>query len=119
MIMRAERIKILEGPLEDKRGITKQIYKGVIFFHYENESENCGCFCAKAQICEQMNFLQIYSKERVLNQMPIFLRISQHHPSLLYHLTKLWKEGKILASKFRNSHFHFMNISKLLFYFES
>ncbi|KAI3756359.1 hypothetical protein L1987_56179 [Smallanthus sonchifolius] len=52
-------------PLEDKRGITKQIYKGVIFFHYENESENCGCFCAKAQICEQMNFLQIYSKERV------------------------------------------------------
>ncbi|KAI3793475.1 hypothetical protein L1987_36094 [Smallanthus sonchifolius] len=49
-------VRILEGPLEDKRGIVKQIYKGVIFLHDENESENCGYFCAKALICEKMNF---------------------------------------------------------------
>ncbi|KAK1409632.1 hypothetical protein QVD17_36161 [Tagetes erecta] len=49
-------VRILEGPLEDKRGIVKQIYKGVIFLHDENETENCGYFCAKAQICEKMNF---------------------------------------------------------------
>ncbi|KAK9061290.1 hypothetical protein SSX86_018470 [Deinandra increscens subsp. villosa] len=49
-------VRILEGPLEDKRGIVKQIYKGVIFLHDENESENCGYFCAKAQICEKMDF---------------------------------------------------------------
>ncbi|KAJ0704912.1 putative ribosomal protein L2, domain 2 [Helianthus annuus] len=47
-------VRILEGPLEDKRGIVKQIYKGVIFLHDENESENCGYFCAKAKICEKM-----------------------------------------------------------------
>jgi len=42
--------------LQDKRGIVKQIYKGVIFLHDENETENCGYFCAKAQICEKMDF---------------------------------------------------------------
>nr|XP_043631460.1 protein RNA-directed DNA methylation 3 isoform X2 [Erigeron canadensis] len=47
-------VRILEGPLEDKKGIVKQIYKGVVFLHDENESENCGYFCAKAQICEKM-----------------------------------------------------------------
>ncbi|KAL8247566.1 hypothetical protein R6Q59_008782 [Mikania micrantha] len=49
-------VRILEGPLEDKRGIVKQIYKGVVFMHDENESENCGYSCAKAQICEKMEF---------------------------------------------------------------
>ncbi|XP_076946999.1 protein RNA-directed DNA methylation 3 [Bidens hawaiensis] len=49
-------VRILEGPLEDKRGIVKQLYKGVVFLHDENESENCGYFCAKANICEKMDF---------------------------------------------------------------
>lgn len=40
--------------LQDKQGIVKQIYKGVIFLQDENESENCGFFCAKSQICEKM-----------------------------------------------------------------
>lgn len=47
-------VRVLEGPLEDKRGIVKQIYKGVVFLHDENLQENCGYFCAKAQICEKM-----------------------------------------------------------------
>nr|GEV62812.1 zinc finger, CCHC-type, transcription elongation factor Spt5 [Tanacetum cinerariifolium] len=55
-------VRILEGPLEDKRGIVKQIYKGVIFLHDENESENCGYFCAKAQICEKMDFSADFPK---------------------------------------------------------
>lgn len=51
--------------LQDKRGIVKQIYKGVIFLHDENESENCGYFCAKAQICEKMDFSADFSKGKV------------------------------------------------------
>lgn len=51
--------------LQDKRGIVKQIYKGVVFFHDENETENCGYFCAKAQICEKMDFSSDFSKGKV------------------------------------------------------
>ncbi|KAI3721463.1 hypothetical protein L2E82_32475 [Cichorium intybus] len=47
-------VRVLEGPLKNKQGIVKQIYKGVVFLHDENEEENCGYFCAKAQICEMM-----------------------------------------------------------------
>ncbi|KAJ9562633.1 LOW QUALITY PROTEIN: hypothetical protein OSB04_007793 [Centaurea solstitialis] len=49
-------VRALEGPLEDKKGIVKQIYKRVVFLLDENETEHCGYFCAKAQICEKMEF---------------------------------------------------------------
>ena len=48
-----------------KKGIVKQIYKGVVFLLEENETENCGYFCAKAQICEKMVFSEDLLKEKV------------------------------------------------------
>lgn len=51
--------------LQDKRGTVKQLYKGVVFLHDENESENCGYSCAKANICEKMDFSSDIFKGKV------------------------------------------------------
>ncbi|OAY45822.1 protein RNA-directed DNA methylation 3 isoform X2 [Manihot esculenta] len=48
-------VRVLEGPLKDRQGIAKQIYRGVIFMYDQNyETENGGYFCSKAQMCEKI-----------------------------------------------------------------
>ncbi|XP_010032136.2 protein RNA-directed DNA methylation 3 isoform X1 [Eucalyptus grandis] len=47
-------VRVLEGPSKDKEGIVKQIYRGIVFLHNENEEENGGYTCCKAQCCEKM-----------------------------------------------------------------
>ncbi|EEF28368.1 suppressor of ty, putative [Ricinus communis] len=47
-------VKVVEGPLKDRQGTVKQIYRGIIFMHDQNETENGGYFCSKAQLCEKI-----------------------------------------------------------------
>ncbi|XP_052187929.1 protein RNA-directed DNA methylation 3 [Diospyros lotus] len=49
-------VKVLEGPLQGREGIVKQIYRGIIFFHDENEQENSGYMCCKSKLCEKIKF---------------------------------------------------------------
>ncbi|XP_011031637.1 PREDICTED: hornerin isoform X1 [Populus euphratica] len=58
-------VKVLEGPLKDRQGIVKQIYRGIIFIYDQNETEDCGYFCSKAQMCEKikLSFDACYGKD--------------------------------------------------------
>ncbi|KAH8497363.1 hypothetical protein H0E87_019870 [Populus deltoides] len=47
-------VKVLEGPLKDRQGIVKQIYRGIIFIYDQKETEDGGYFCSKAQMCEKI-----------------------------------------------------------------
>ncbi|KAI4373052.1 hypothetical protein MLD38_011220 [Melastoma candidum] len=47
-------VLVLEGLLKDRQGTVKQIYRGVVFALDENEVENGGYFCFKAQLCEKV-----------------------------------------------------------------
>ncbi|KDP30494.1 hypothetical protein JCGZ_16173 [Jatropha curcas] len=48
-------VRVLEGPLKDRQGIVKQIYRGVVFIYDQNDTENNGgYFCSKAQMCEKV-----------------------------------------------------------------
>ncbi|XP_048139960.1 protein RNA-directed DNA methylation 3 isoform X2 [Rhodamnia argentea] len=47
-------VRVLEGPSKDKEGIVKQIYRGIVFLYNENEEENGGYTCCKAQCCEKI-----------------------------------------------------------------
>ncbi|CAK7325384.1 unnamed protein product [Dovyalis caffra] len=47
-------VKVLEGPLKDRQGIAKQIYRGIIFIYDQNETEDGGYLCSKAQMCEKI-----------------------------------------------------------------
>jgi hypothetical protein len=40
--------------LQDRQGIVKQIYRGIIFIYDQNETEDGGYFCSKAQMCEKI-----------------------------------------------------------------
>ncbi|XP_073016419.1 uncharacterized protein [Primulina eburnea] len=48
-------VRVLEGPLKDKQGIVKKIYKGILFLCDESEQENDGYICIKGQLCEKVN----------------------------------------------------------------
>ncbi|KAJ6317426.1 hypothetical protein OIU76_013045 [Salix suchowensis] len=58
-------VKVLEGPLKDRQGIVKQIYRGIIFIYDQNETEDGGYFCSKAQMCEKikLSFDACYGKD--------------------------------------------------------
>ncbi|CAK9159695.1 unnamed protein product [Ilex paraguariensis] len=47
-------VRVLEGPLMGRQGIVKKIYRGTIFLYDENEQENGGYICSKAQLCEKV-----------------------------------------------------------------
>ncbi|KAK6933434.1 NGN domain [Dillenia turbinata] len=47
-------VRIVEGPYEGKEGIVKQVYRGIVFLHDENELENSGYVCTKSQRCEKI-----------------------------------------------------------------
>ncbi|XP_058007578.1 protein RNA-directed DNA methylation 3 isoform X2 [Hevea brasiliensis] len=57
-------VRVLEGPLKDRQGIAKQIYRGIIFMYDENETENGGYFCSKAQMCEKIKLSFDASSEK-------------------------------------------------------
>jgi hypothetical protein len=50
--------------LQDRQGIVKQIYRGIIFIYDQNETEDGGYFCSKAQMCEKikLSFDACYGK---------------------------------------------------------
>ncbi|KZV24250.1 hypothetical protein F511_01732 [Dorcoceras hygrometricum] len=50
-----DHVRVLEGPLKDKQGIVKKIYKGILFLCDETEQENDGYICIKGQLCEKVN----------------------------------------------------------------
>ncbi|KAL3649647.1 hypothetical protein CASFOL_006050 [Castilleja foliolosa] len=50
-----DNVRILEGPLKDREGIVKKIYKGILFLCDESEQENNGYICVKAKLCEKVN----------------------------------------------------------------
>ncbi|KAL6980301.1 hypothetical protein U1Q18_021943 [Sarracenia purpurea var. burkii] len=47
-------VRVLEGPLQDRQGMVKQIYRGIVFLYDENEQENSGYICCRSQICERV-----------------------------------------------------------------
>ncbi|XP_010933199.1 uncharacterized protein [Elaeis guineensis] len=51
-------VKVLEGPLQDRQGIVRHMYKGTLFIYDENETENSGFFCAKSASCENLKELK-------------------------------------------------------------
>ncbi|XP_010543567.1 PREDICTED: protein RNA-directed DNA methylation 3 isoform X2 [Tarenaya hassleriana] len=57
-------VKVSKGPLEGKQGVVRQVYRGVIFFHDENEEENGGYVCCKSQICEKIKLFTDVSNEK-------------------------------------------------------
>ncbi|XP_038678845.1 protein RNA-directed DNA methylation 3 isoform X2 [Tripterygium wilfordii] len=59
-----DKVRVLEGPLKDREGIVKQIYRGTIFMQDETETENGGYICARSQICEKVKFSFDASKEK-------------------------------------------------------
>lgn len=52
--------------LQDREGIVKQIYRGVVFALDENEVENGGYFCFKAQLCEKVKLAEEIPVGKVL-----------------------------------------------------
>ncbi|CAI9773016.1 unnamed protein product [Fraxinus pennsylvanica] len=57
-------VRVLDGPLKDKQGTVKKIYKGILFLCDESEQENNGYICVKAQLCEKINISGDASKEK-------------------------------------------------------
>ncbi|KAJ3696098.1 hypothetical protein LUZ60_001475 [Juncus effusus] len=45
-------VDVSVGPTEGKKGVVKHMYRGVLFIHSEDETENSGYFCAKSEHCE-------------------------------------------------------------------
>ncbi|KAJ9175488.1 hypothetical protein P3X46_014038 [Hevea brasiliensis] len=64
-------VRVLEGPLKDRQGIAKQIYRGIIFMYDENETENGGYFCSKAQMCEKIKLSFDASGEKGVESGPV------------------------------------------------
>ncbi|KAK4385688.1 protein RNA-directed DNA methylation 3 [Sesamum angolense] len=48
-----DHVLVMDGPLKDRQGIVKKIYKGILFLCDESEQENNGYICVKAQLCEK------------------------------------------------------------------
>ncbi|KAL8121354.1 uncharacterized protein LOC141659037 isoform X2 [Apium graveolens] len=57
-------VRILEGQLEGREGVVKQIYRGTVFIYNEAEQENSGYFCCKSQNCEKFKLLGDAGKEK-------------------------------------------------------
>nr|XP_027104908.1 protein RNA-directed DNA methylation 3-like [Coffea arabica] len=49
-----DRVRVLDGPMKDREGIVKKIYRGIIFLYNETVEENSGYICFKAQLCEKV-----------------------------------------------------------------
>ncbi|XP_008794002.2 protein RNA-directed DNA methylation 3 [Phoenix dactylifera] len=64
-------VKVLEGPLQDKQGIVKHMYKGTLFIYDENETENSGFFCAKSASCENMKESKGEKSSHSFSQAPM------------------------------------------------
>ncbi|KAJ0963140.1 hypothetical protein J5N97_028262 [Dioscorea zingiberensis] len=47
-------VKVLEGPLEDKQGGVRHMYKGILFIYDDLQLENSGLFCVRSEICEKI-----------------------------------------------------------------
>ncbi|XP_050212028.1 protein RNA-directed DNA methylation 3 [Mercurialis annua] len=57
-------VKVVEGLLKDRQGVIKQIYRGIVFMHDENENENGGYICSKGQLCEKVKLSFDISSEK-------------------------------------------------------
>ncbi|CAA2996799.1 Hypothetical predicted protein [Olea europaea subsp. europaea] len=55
---------VSDGPLKDRQGAVKEIYKGILFLCDESEPESNGYICVKAQLCEKVNISGDASKEK-------------------------------------------------------
>ncbi|KAL2548895.1 protein RNA-directed DNA methylation 3 [Forsythia ovata] len=56
-------VRVLDGPLKDRQGTVKKIYKGILFLCDGSEQENSGYICVKSQLCEKVNISGDGSKE--------------------------------------------------------
>ncbi|KAL0310460.1 UNVERIFIED_CONTAM: protein RNA-directed DNA methylation 3 [Sesamum calycinum] len=59
-----DHVLVMDGPLKDRQGIVKKIYKGILFLCDESEQENNGYICVKAQLCEKVNLTGDASNEK-------------------------------------------------------
>ncbi|KAL0286332.1 UNVERIFIED_CONTAM: protein RNA-directed DNA methylation 3 [Sesamum angustifolium] len=59
-----DHVLVMDGPLKDRQGIVKKIYKGILFLCDESEQENNGYICVKAQLCEKVNITGDASNEK-------------------------------------------------------
>nr|XP_009761364.1 PREDICTED: uncharacterized transmembrane protein DDB_G0289901-like isoform X3 [Nicotiana sylvestris] len=57
-------VRVLDGPLKDRQGIVKQIYKGVVFLYDQSEQDNSGYLCVKGQMCEKITRSDGISNEK-------------------------------------------------------
>lgn len=51
--------------MQDRQGIVKQIYKGVVFLYDQSEQDNSGYLCVKGQMCEKITRSDGISNEKV------------------------------------------------------
>lgn len=56
--------------LQDRQGIVKKIYRGILFIYDENETENGSYFCSKSQHCEKTKVEACEGKVCSLNNYP-------------------------------------------------
>ncbi|CAI9091181.1 OLC1v1026139C1 [Oldenlandia corymbosa var. corymbosa] len=47
-------VRVADGPLKDREGFVKRIYRGIVFLYNETVDENSGYFYIKAQMCEKV-----------------------------------------------------------------
>ncbi|KAL6565404.1 hypothetical protein OROGR_002355 [Orobanche gracilis] len=88
-----DNVRVLEGPLKDREGIVKKIYKGILFMCDESEQENNGYICVKAQLCEKVNLSGDASKEKGSGPRPSgFADMSSSPKSPLSPPEKSWQE---------------------------
>lgn len=67
MLWNAQVCLTMFDSLQDRQGIAKQIYRGVIFMYDQNyETENGGYFCSKAQMCEKIKLSFDACSEKVM-----------------------------------------------------
>ncbi|KAL1828017.1 hypothetical protein ACET3Z_006429 [Daucus carota] len=59
------RVHVVEGPLQGRVGIVKQIYRGIIFVYDKSVLENGGYFCCKSQDSVKIKISGVSSKDKV------------------------------------------------------
>ncbi|XP_074357445.1 protein RNA-directed DNA methylation 3-like isoform X2 [Apium graveolens] len=65
------RVKVVNGPLKDRVGIVKHIYRGVVFVYDKTDLENGGYFCCNSQNCETVKSSGLSSKEEHGELVPL------------------------------------------------
>ncbi|KAL0303323.1 UNVERIFIED_CONTAM: protein RNA-directed DNA methylation 3 [Sesamum radiatum] len=87
-----DHVRVMDGPLKDRQGIVKKIYKGILFLCDESEQENNGYICVKAQLCEKVNLTGDASNEKCGEPEPSGFADLSSSPKSPLSPEKSWQE---------------------------